>query len=120
MYDTWGLVAEKPKGSWRPFTKHTRTNCAPAEFATAASPLAAPGTKFQKAAFIHKTLEERKKAARVEKRARINSALASKSRAQVERDVDESTRVISQLTRGSRPSQGSIPEDEEAEQWFDE
>jgi len=56
----------------------------------------------------------------VEKRARINSALASKSRAQVERDVDESTRVISQLTRGSRPSQGSIPEDEEAEQWFDE
>lgn len=76
--------------------------------------------RFQKAAFIHKTLEERKKAARVEKRARINSALASKSRAQVERDVDESTRVISQLTRGSRPSQGSIPEDEEAEQWFDE
>ena len=27
MYDTWGLVAEKPKGSWRPFTKHTKTNC---------------------------------------------------------------------------------------------
>ena len=31
MYDTWGLVAEKPKGSWRPFTKHTRTNCAVGE-----------------------------------------------------------------------------------------
>ena len=30
MYDTWGLVAKKPKGSWRPFTKHTRTNCAAA------------------------------------------------------------------------------------------
>ena len=30
MYDTWGLVAKKTKGHWRPFPKHTKSNCAPA------------------------------------------------------------------------------------------
>ena len=28
MYDTWGLVAKKPKGHWRLFPKHTKSNCA--------------------------------------------------------------------------------------------
>ena len=27
MYDAWGLVAKKPKGHWRPFPKHTKSNC---------------------------------------------------------------------------------------------
>ena len=28
MYDTWGIVAKKPKGHWRLFPKHTKSNCA--------------------------------------------------------------------------------------------
>ena len=34
MYDTWGLVAKKPKGHWRLFPKHTKSNCAAWDRAT--------------------------------------------------------------------------------------
>ena len=39
--------------------------------------------RFQQAAFVQKKLVEKKKEARLEKRARLTSALASKSKAQV-------------------------------------
>ena len=52
------------------------------------------------------------------KRTRINLALASKSRAEVGRMVDQSSLVIGDLTRGSIGGQEEIGEDEEAEDWF--
>merc|ERR1712038_2001917 len=84
------------------------------------SPMLPRPTKFQKASLVHRKLAERKKEARLEKRARLTSALASKSKAQVMAEVDQSSRMISQLTQGARPSQSSIPEDDDAEEeWFD-
>lgn len=83
------------------------------------SPMLPRPTKFQQAAFVQKRLVEKKKEARLEKRARLTSALASKSKAQVMAEVDQSSRMISQLTQGSRPSQSSIPEEDDVEEWFD-
>jgi len=83
------------------------------------SPMLPRPTKFQQAAFVQKKLVEKKKEARLEKRARLTSALASKSKAQVMAEVDQSSRMISQLTQGSRPSQSSIPEEDDAEEWFE-
>ena len=40
--------------------------------------------RLQKASFVQRKLVEKKKEARLEKRARLTSALASKSKAQVE------------------------------------
>ena len=79
--------------------------------------------RWQKASFVQRKLVEKKKEARLEKRARLTSALASKSKAQVENysgfpqqpfvwllcesinniqmtaEVDQSSRMISQLTQ---------------------
>ena len=78
--------------------------------------------RLQKASFVQRKLVEKKKEARLEKRARLTSALASKSKAQVENylvfpqqtlifvclainniqmtaEVDQSSRMISQLTQ---------------------
>merc|ERR1719410_2492771 len=85
------------------------------------SPMLPRPTKFQKASLVQRNLAERKKEARLEKRARLTSALASKSKAQVMAEVDQSSRMISQFTQvGTRPSQSSIPEEDDAEEeWFD-
>ena len=77
--------------------------------------------RFQQQAFIHKTIAERKKEERAAKKQKINSALVSKSRAAMDKMVDQSSQVISNLT--SRPSLGEVGEvgeDEEADDWFGE
>merc|ERR1712218_659637 len=90
----------------------------PAELVQTLSPMMPRPTGLQKASFVQRKLVEKKKEARLEKRARLTSALASKSKAQMTAEVDQSSRMISQLTQGSRPSQGSIPEEDDAEEWF--
>jgi len=91
----------------------------PGEVMAAPSHLARnSATEFQQQAFIHKTIAERKKEERAAKKQKINSALVSKSRAAMDKMVDQSSQVISNLT--SRPSLGVVGEDEEADDWFGE
>lgn len=74
--------------------------------------------RFRQEAFIHKTLAERKKEDRLAKKSRIKGALASKSKADMDRMVDQSSRMIGNLTKGVKGGQEVITEDDEAEDWF--
>jgi hypothetical protein len=81
-----------------------------------------PLRRFQQQAYIHRTIAERKKEDRAAKKLRVNTALTSRSRAQVEQEVDQSSRMIGSLTQRAGQGQlpGTIEEDEEAEDWFGE
>ena len=77
--------------------------------------------RFQHQAYIQKKMAEKAKAARANKKSKMSSALSKVvSRSQMDKMVDQSTKVIGSMAASQAVRRSLDLEDEPEEDWFEE